>query len=253
MSKNHTICAKKLIAKNNIFYIGYLPIKFPENMCEVKTSLIPNAGNGVFATKSYEENEYICDYDGYYKNSVSAEEFTYSTGYTNGNGYYVGYNYIRKNNKLGQFINDYCRFELTPDMRNEQGIFSISSKKIEEAILQYNTLSFEKSNVSIVFDGKKYKIKSRAKINSGDELYVSYGIQYWINHIRIIETDEPFVRLFCLLMNDDLKIKENSCVYNGREYEFDDFMMQQLCILPNGSIMRYLEIERYSSKKNWYI
>ena len=97
-------------------------------MVEIRQSLIVNAGNGVFATKKYSSGEFICVYDGEERKIQSLEDFIYSVGGV------VGFNYVRHENKIGQFINDYCMFDLTDDDRNNEYLFTLSSDKINAKI-----------------------------------------------------------------------------------------------------------------------
>ena len=120
----------------------------------IKKSLIKNAGNGLFANKSYKKGDYVCFYDGVYKSIESITDFDYSiVNKFNGN-ILVGYNTIKKKNGVGQFINDFNMFELTDEDRDDDGYYKVSSYVINEKIQYYTQLSTEKQNICFSNDKK---------------------------------------------------------------------------------------------------
>ncbi len=81
------------------------------NMFNIRESLIPNAGKGVFTTKNYKKGNYVCFYDGIKKEINNSQDFTYSIIDPNDNKTLVGYfDKIRNKYGVGQFINDFCMF-----------------------------------------------------------------------------------------------------------------------------------------------
>jgi hypothetical protein len=67
------------------------------------------------------------------------------------NKFYVGYSNLRTQDGTGQFINDYCMFNLNDDDRDDEtGLFKITSTKINNKIKNYidtsnfSTFHFEK-------------------------------------------------------------------------------------------------------------
>jgi len=216
-------------------------------MTTIKISLIENAGNGLFTTKCFKKGEFICYYDGEEKNIKSEEDFSYSITNPFTKKTLIGYNYIKNNNGVGQFINDYCSFNLCDDERDELQLYKINSNKINEKIKIYNKNSISNSNVSFK-KGKKYifKLYATRDINCGEELYLHYGINYWISKIQIT-CDEPFTKLWCLLKNENLKIKNNNFYIDEKIIDVD-LIFTILSIFPNGNIIKTLEFDKYDNK-----
>lgn len=48
--------------------------------------------------------------------------------------------------------------------------------------IAYNKHSYENMNVSYSKDGEEYVMYSRRNIKAGEELFVSYGSDYWVTH-----------------------------------------------------------------------
>jgi hypothetical protein len=227
-------------------------IKLMDNVIQsnnpiIKKSLIDNSGNGLFTTKSYKEGEFICYYDGEERNIESLNDAIYSIGNPFNNKILIGYNYKKNENGVGQLINDYCIFQLTDDDINENGTYKLSSKKINRKINEYNSMSKLKSN--IVFKDKfkdKFKLYASKDINENEELYLHYGINYWISIIQIT-TDEPLKKLYCLLKNDVFKIKNKIIYIDNIEYE-PKKIFNFLKILPDGNIIKSLKLNKLTDK-----
>jgi len=211
----------------------------------IKESLIKNAGRGVFATKSYKKGDYICFYDCQIKDIVTLDDFIYSIKNGPNNKTYVGYKDVRTSDGVGQIINDYSMFTLDNEDRDENGLFKLSSKKINDKIEQYIESSITNTNVAYDSDGN-FKMYAAKDINKNDELYNHYGIFYWINKIYNT-TNEPFVSLYCLLKTDGLEIK-NDTIYLDNEEVTPEYLLENILgILPNGYISKYLNLENYTN------
>jgi hypothetical protein len=97
-------------------------------MSIVKKSLIKNAGNGLFATKHYNKDDLICFYDCEEREINSIDDFIYSIINPFNKKLYIGYSELRNENGTGQFINDYCMFNLNDDDIDENGKIFIDNK-----------------------------------------------------------------------------------------------------------------------------
>jgi hypothetical protein len=209
-------------------------------MVIVKQSLILNAGNGVFTTRNYKKGEFICYYDCIEGMITNHKQFIYSIKCNDKT--YIGYNTIRDINGIGQFINDYSAFELSDDDRNDQGLYTVTSSVISNKINNYIKLSQEKSNVIFKNDTfDLFKLYAIRDIETGEELYLHYGIDYWITNIQLT-TDEPFTRLYCLLKNNALHIK-NSKILLENKIITASHLFNVLHINPSGNIMKHLKLQ----------
>jgi hypothetical protein len=64
------------------------------------------------------------------------------------------------------------------------------------------------SNIGFTNDITKiFKLYALKDINENEELYLHYGVYYWITNIQLT-TDEPLTRLYCLLKNKAIIIKK---------------------------------------------
>ncbi len=209
-------------------------------MTSVKQSLILNAGNGVFATRNYKKGEFICYYDCREDVIKSYNEFVYSIICNNKS--YIGYSSIRNVNGVGQFINDYCLFELSDDDRNEEGFYTLSSNNISDKINNYISISQQNSNVMFKNDTSEiFKLYATRDIKTDEELYLHYGIEYWITNIQLT-TDEPFTRLYCLLKNNSLTLK-NNIIYLDNKIITELQLFDILSINPSGNIIKYFKLQ----------
>jgi len=215
-------------------------------MTTIKSSLRINAGNGVFTTRSYKKGEYVCYYDGVEKEIESVEDATYSMINPFNDKILIGYKNKRNNDGVGQFINDYCIFELNDrDRDREDYLFKLSSTKINKKIDTYNSVSKIKENIG--FDKKKcnkFKLYARRDLEENEELYLNYGIEYWITRLLLI-SDEPFTKLYCLMKNNVIKI-DNSIYCNNKIIE-PEKLFDILRIKPNGEIITTLKLNKLTN------
>jgi len=215
-------------------------------MTTLKISNINNAGYGVFTTKKYNKGEYICFYDACEGNIKSIDDFIYSikNPFTNKN--YIGSKKIKNKDGIGQYINDSYNFELIDDYRDDNFCYKVSNNKIKLAIQNYNNKSIEKSNCGFSKDKKNIlKIYASKDINENEELYLHYGINYWICKIQL-ETDEPLTRLFCYLINELLNINKNNDIYFEKKKITSIRLFELLKIQPNGNLISALNLNDLS-------
>ncbi len=220
-----------------------------ERLLKVKKSNIINAGFGVFATQKYAVGDYICFYDAYKGEIKSVDEFVYSIKTPFSDDTFIGNKQIKQNDGVGQYINDGFCFDLIDDYRdNEYGIYKISNNKINAAVEQYKNKSSEKANCTFSEDPKKiFKIYASKEIDVNEELYLHYGIEYWITKIQL-DTDESFTRLFCYLKNNVIKIIDRSIYFENNKVEGNK-ILQLLRIMPNGNIVTTLKLNNLSDTK----
>jgi hypothetical protein len=219
---------------------------------EIRPSLISGAGNGVFVTRNVAKGEIVCFYDGEERDPVSKSDFIYSiTNPATGNAY-IGYQTPRDPKGVSQFINDGALFELTNDLRNEGGFFKIGNPRIKKKIQIYQSISDSKQNCGFLAkrspSGKTihtFETVAIRDIAKGEELYYTYGIDYWLSKTRL-ETDEPFTRIFCLLMDGTMKVRGDE-IYLEDELETDDqFLFDMFRIKSSGNVVTALGISELS-------
>ena len=218
-------------------------------MVEVKESNIINAGNGVFATKNYKKYEYICNYKLFKKynptNIIKNHEYSIYNPLTNKSciGDYTYNNGL----DVGQFINDYLKFELNDDYRDKDTLcFKTTNENLNNVIETYIKESIKYSNVA--FKDNTFKLYAIRDIDSGEELYYHYGIGYWLSHISIL-CDEPFTRLYCWIKSDNLTYKDNKLYFNNKLVKnYKNIIENGLKIKCDGDIVKYLKIENYDNK-----
>ena len=147
------------------------------------------------------KGEYVCFYDGEIKsNRVGGDDFAYNMENPLRAGTRcVGYKEPRSKLGVGQLINDGCMFTLTDDVRDDEyGLFKLNNTKLNHKIQLYERCSKAKANV--IFHDKSFRLYAKRDIAVGEELYLQYGVSYWLGYISYY-TDEPFTRLYCLMKN----------------------------------------------------
>ena len=198
-----------------------------------------NAGRGVFANKSFKKGQYVCFYDGkdVEFSKLKKSNFTYSMTHPSKQGYVrLGFPEPKCEDGVGQLINDYCAFELNDAHRDaEFSAFTIASTT--RVIEEYETRSVNNQNVMF---GGDFRLVALRDIMAGEELYLHYGIDYWLSHIHK-QTDEPLTKLFVLLKMKSLQYFESKYWMDGILCD-PTFILQYLQILPNGNIMQCLKL-----------
>jgi hypothetical protein len=131
---------------------------------EIKASKIQNAGRGVFATADIAKNKEPCFYDGY--KLPADQNMTIQEQRYNLEGV-VGYAEPKSTGGIAQLINDSACIKVS----NEETLKSLAEKS-----LLYLMGSKNQSNV--VTNGTK--IITAREIKAGEELYLQYGVVYWL-------------------------------------------------------------------------
>jgi hypothetical protein len=90
-----------------------------------------------------------------------------------------------------------------------------------------------------------FKIYASKNIDENEELYLCYGVEYWITKIQL-ETDEPFTRLFCYLKNDIVKINDNIIYFENEKIKALK-LFELLRISPNGNIITVFKLNKLSN------
>lgn len=166
-------------------------------MTEIKQSLLPDAGYGVFVTRDFIRGEYVCFYDGYYKDNETTQlEDKYKLGDN-----FIGHSSVKHENGTAQLINDAAKLCFTEQDIKEMNNDDIVSSAIFTAnlILRYIILSYDGRNVEMC-DIDNHKYEATKDIRKGDELYWGYEVIYWVTQsdqyesipILIINTIERF-------------------------------------------------------------
>ena len=161
----------------------------------VKQSNITNAGRGVFAGRDFEKNEFLCYYDGYdikyNSRELRDEEFIYcQLGSDEENVQRIGFIKPRSPFGVGQLINDGAipEFFKTWDSgeRYEDGThlyhwYDNENGDVEKNINKYIVMSEKKRNVyfGTITGIPTWNMVASRKIKKDEELYTTYGIQYW--------------------------------------------------------------------------
>ena len=112
--------------------------------------MIENAGNGLFATKKYKKGDLICFYDCEERNINSIDDFVYSIINPFNKKLYIGYRDLMNENGTGQFINDYCMFNLNDYDRNENG-FYLNGKILQFILRKQNIQKINYAKVTNLF------------------------------------------------------------------------------------------------------
>lgn len=144
---------------------------------EVKLSTIPGAGNGVFTLKDIKQGEPVCYYAGCEGKDSSDP---YAIEQRANNALRIGYRYAEGTHGVGQLINDATSIDFTILPLNEHGFFSLqSARTLENA---YNKQTNEQMNICYRTDGEEFIMYASRNIKAGEELFVSYGPDYWVTH-----------------------------------------------------------------------
>lgn len=182
---------------------------------EVRSSTIDGAGRGVFAIQTFRQGEYICSYVGSNKAPSNLHEFCYSLRSPSG-VWKVGN--PSSLSDVGHIINDGASFCLDESWRDDTGIFRVSSPKVVSSINEYLRSSQEKANVCFV--DSSFRVHAMRDINAGEELFYSYGVDYWVNKIRL-ETDEILTRAFCMLLSGSVIAEGDNLLSLNQDFKYE--------------------------------
>ena len=126
--------------------------------CEVRESLIDNAGLGLFAKKGMKENEIICSYEG---TEITQEQLNNSYGDRD----YVASAYCEPGSAVLKFI----------DARGRDDCYGrYANDPLDDLIV----------NAKIQWREGKMVLVAMVEIEEGDEIYVSYSRDYWYSRLE---------------------------------------------------------------------
>lgn len=216
-------------------------------MITLKKSNIYRAGDGVFAVEPIAISTIICKYDGIDIDSIpqDIERVRYTMANPKG-GFRIGQRLIN-GYPSGGLINDSLAFVFNDKWRNPvNGCFSM--KLLQRPINIYKSISENKANVAFIDDN--FTMGAIRDIEPNEELYISYGIYYWIS-LEHLTTDEPMTRLVCrmLLGIISIDLNTNYITSNGSIISTDIEavnIMLSLSIKTDGEIVKMLGFNKYA-------
>lgn len=181
----------------------------------MRSSLLPGAGRGVFAIKNFSKGEKVCFYDGYIKKYPTPFENIYKLGDD-----FVGYYKPRCENGNAQLINDCVKLEFSENDIESTKINNVVDRAttvINLLLYRYAIPSRDGSNVIRNYDSDNGCVwyKAIKDINRGDELYCSYGIDYWLNQSR-----SPLSTIIFAIEKFSLYLHESETEFGGLMYRF---------------------------------
>lgn len=149
---------------------------------EVKKSIIPNAGNGLFSKKIIPKGTIVCEYSG----SKMKKSDSFALYCKNPKDYL---------NHIHPFIRDLNDDEVIVGNTNipKSGVFvndAFCLRNIgQKDIKHYNNISRKNANVTTVVLDDKLLYMSTKKIKKGEEIYTSYGAGYWLLQLGVPPQD----------------------------------------------------------------
>ncbi|KRX00067.1 hypothetical protein PPERSA_07264 [Pseudocohnilembus persalinus] len=135
---------------------------------EIKQSNIPNSGDGLFVKKNFEKDEVISEYRGKIIDSKYCNHAIYDY---EDKMVWVNEQYCIIGNNIASKANDIIDFNLKYYNTN------IFKKWVEEQ--QFPTLKNLSYNAEFYLVKNKAFIKATRDIQNGEEVYLSYGFDYW--------------------------------------------------------------------------
>lgn len=174
----------------------------PMEMIPVEIRDAGNKGRGVFAKYYIFKDKALCYYDGKDQISKICKTNNYSIDYSIGNPLYKdiirdGYKEPKTNYGIGQIINDGCIliFNTSKDIKITKEIF----KKCRKEIKKYEKISKEKEN--IIMD-KDFWLYSKKNIKRNEQLYLSYGTNYWLSKAFSTAKILNWRYILCMLLKE---------------------------------------------------
>lgn len=134
---------------------------------EVKPSKIPHAGMGLFARKSYEAGEIIAEYRGPILDSKFINDKMFDD---ESKMLYINEKYSIIGKSIAGYANDCVIF---PEKMSEG---EYQEFKNNEGLKLHPNCAY---NAKLDDTGNKIFLIAERKIEAGEEIYVSYGFDYW--------------------------------------------------------------------------
>lgn len=214
---------------------------------EVRTK--PDGSLGVFTTEYVHKGDLLCFYDGETKDGntkirlrkcpqtsmlgiVDADQvFTKilnvekCLAHPSQSGFVKIASDNRKSFGIGQWINDYTK----PHLESMSANFSLATEELHK----YQDLSLKKCNCQV---NENFWFTANFNMESGTELFIHYGFQYWLKKLMKSEVSSPERRFFYYSLND-----QSTQVFNLQKfYEFDDptciSFLKTMIQMPESSI-----------------
>lgn len=170
---------------------------------EIRSSLIPNAGMGIFATEDIEKGDPICIYDGVEVPKEFVSESDYLQEFPVNGKTIDGFRIPRSEWGIGQFAND----AVGSIFDTNQPITSDILEKVTRFFKDKSIESEKKFNVVVNPNG--WLLATRF-IKKGEELYNYYGINYWLWY-NVRNCKKVVWRLiFYLALKPEINFEEHS-------------------------------------------
>lgn len=148
-------------------------------MVEVKTSTLPNARRGLFATRDYVVGDLVCYHHGYFKARPVSQEWDYAFG--NGAKTVIGYIQPKSSLESAQIANDCTmpvldKFPDADDFKTQLAYTLFSFYRAQDNRTHIRPLSGEAHGCKIPF-------YATTDIKKGQEIFYNYGIEYWLKRL----------------------------------------------------------------------
>lgn len=158
----------------------YINTNNKKSYLEIKKSKIKNAGNGLFTKKYIPKNTNVVIY---YGEKIDKHDI-YNIYMNNPNKYCELNKYIRGTS------NDFVIFGIQNNNMNLNGVFvndigsiTCSKNELNIDILKAYVKTKDQCNLITIETNDFPVYASRHRIKKGEELYVHYGIGYWLSYI----------------------------------------------------------------------
>ena len=145
----------------------------------------------------------MCVYDGINVDTLPQDLEKFRFSIQGPSSVRIGFSDPKSDTGVGQLINHASSFSFDDSLRDENGFFRTSSKSVITSITNYTNTSQQGANVT--FGDEHFNICATRDIKKGEELFIHYGIDYWLT-LATLTTDEPFTRVSCQL------IQKNWCL-----------------------------------------
>lgn len=209
----------------------------------IANSQIPGIGVGVFADVDYVYQEFIGYISGRIGEIKTLTDFEFAISLPGGK-VFIGDNKDYSN--IGQFINDSCRPEIL-----KYPIYSLESKRINEAIADYEVLSDQLSNVYFRLNANQtISVHASRNIKVGEELYRHYGWKFWLAWYGMTNTN-PIFNLYCGVKSEMIYLQYNRIYWWNKLHRYQS-VLELIGIDTDDSIFDLYGISHYNHQNKLY-